>query len=48
LQTGQWFGRADVLQRVERPSKLGDWSYEVYDCKLARETKAETILQLSL
>jgi uncharacterized protein len=48
LQTEHWFGRADVLQRVERPSKLGGWSYEVYDCKLARETKAETILQLSL
>ena len=27
---------------------LGDWSYEAYDCKLARETKAATILQLSL
>ncbi|MGB9276194.1 MAG: hypothetical protein WCC08_13240, partial [Terrimicrobiaceae bacterium] len=24
------------------------WSYEVYDCKLACETKAATILQLSL
>ncbi len=48
LESGQWFGRADVLQRVEQPSKFGGWSYEVYDCKLARETKAETILQLSL
>jgi uncharacterized protein len=48
LQNGIWFGRADVLRRVERESKLGSWSYEVYDCKLARDTKAETILQLSL
>jgi predicted RecB family nuclease len=48
LASGRWFGRADVLRRVERPSKLGGWSYEVYDCKLARETKAATILQLSL
>ena len=48
LANGRWFGRADVLRRVERPSKLGDWSYEVYDCKLARQTKAATILQLSL
>jgi uncharacterized protein len=48
LASGRWFGRADVLRRVERPSKLGSWSYEVYDCKLARETKAATILQLSL
>ena len=45
---GSWFGRADVLRKVERASRLGDWSYEVYDCKLARETKASTILQLSL
>ncbi len=48
LASGRWFGRADVLRRVERASKLGDWSYEIYDCKLARETKAATILQLSL
>jgi uncharacterized protein len=33
---------------VETPSNLGPWSYEIYDCKLARETKAATILQLSL
>jgi uncharacterized protein len=43
-----WFGRVDVLRKVNRPSGLGDWSYEVYDCKLAHETKASTILQLSL
>lgn len=43
-----WFGRADVLRKVSRLSRLGDWSYEAYDCKLARETKAATILQLSL
>ena len=46
LANGRWFGRADVLQRVERASKLGSWSYEVYDCKLACDTKAATILQL--
>ncbi len=48
LQCGSWFGRADVLRRAERPSRLGAWSYEVYDCKLSRDTKAGTILQLSL
>ncbi|HEV2398778.1 MAG TPA: TM0106 family RecB-like putative nuclease [Candidatus Sulfotelmatobacter sp.] len=48
LASGRWFGRADVLRRVERASRLGAWSYEVYDCKLALETKAATILQLSL
>ena len=48
LAKGRWFGRADVLRRVERASTFASWSYEVYDCKLARETKAATILQLSL
>ena len=48
LSSGRWFGRADVLRRVERASRLGPWSYEVHDCKLALETKATTILQLSL
>ena len=48
LKKGRWFGRADVLRKAERTSRLGNWSYEVYDCKLARETKAATILQLSL
>ena len=48
LANGRWFGRADVLRRVERAEQTGRWSYEVYDCKLARETKAATILQLSL
>lgn len=40
-------GYADVLHRVSQPSKLGEWSYEAHDTKLARETKAGTILQLS-
>jgi predicted RecB family nuclease len=44
----RWYGRADVLRRVETPSNLGAWSYEVYDCKLSAETKGGTILQLSL
>lgn len=40
-------GYADVLLRVETPSNLGAWSYEVQDTKLAKETKGGTILQLS-
>src|SRR6266446_1753137 len=51
LASDEWRGRADVLLRVEasdNPTRLGNWSYEVVDCKLARETKAETILQLCL
>lgn len=41
-----WNGRADILRRVEVPSALGGWSYEPIDTKLARETKAGTVLQL--
>src|SRR6267378_4238667 len=48
LRDGEWFGRPDVLRRVEKQSKRWAWSYEVVDTKLARETKATTILQLSL
>jgi predicted RecB family nuclease len=48
LLEGKWFGRPDIIQRVERPSTLGSWSYEIWDTKLARETRAGTILQLCL
>lgn len=43
-----WRGRADILLKTNAPSDLGDWSYEIIDTKLARQTKAETILQLCL
>ncbi len=48
LAVGRWFGRPDLLRKAPKPSAFGDWSYEVYDCKLARETKATAILQLAL
>ena len=48
LADGRWCGRTDILRRVDAPSRLGGWSYEVYDTKLSRETKGGTILQLSL
>lgn len=48
LQSGHWNGRADVLRRVETPSRFGPWSYEVIDTKLTRETKGNTVLQISL
>ena len=48
LAHGRWGGRADVLRKVEKKSALGDWSYEPVDTKLARETRAGTILQLLL
>lgn len=44
--SGPLFGRADFLKRVETPSALGPWSYEVIDTKLARSPKAKFIIQL--
>jgi len=46
LGDNAWLGRADFLLRTGRRSDLGPWSYEVVDAKLARDTKAGTILQL--
>ena len=51
LGSGDWSGRSDILLRVDTPeasSRFGAWGYEVVDCKLASETKAETVLQLLL
>ncbi|MXV73889.1 TM0106 family RecB-like putative nuclease [Candidatus Poribacteria bacterium] len=48
LSCDGWGGRADILRRVEKPGIIGDWSYEAIDTKLARETRAGTILQLCL
>ena len=41
-----WRGIADFLERVERPSALGAWSFEVLDTKLARYPRPEHALQL--
>lgn len=46
LSRETWQGRADFLVRVDLPSNLGAWSYEVIDTKLASETKAGAVLQL--
>jgi len=43
---GRRLGHADVLRRVEVPSGLGAWSYEVEDAKLARSTKPYFLVQL--
>jgi predicted RecB family nuclease len=48
LRKGSWFGRPDVLKRVEVPSAFGAWSYEVVDTKLALETRGGTVVQLVL
>ena len=42
---GRWRCHADFLLRVDRPSALGPYSYEVADAKLARKAKAAAVLQ---
>ena len=48
LFDGRRLGYADFLRRVETPSDLGAWSYEVWDTKLARHAKASAVLQLCM
>ena len=48
LQEGRWSGYPDFLRRVDAPSALGAWSYEVIDAKLARVARGEALLQLLL
>ena len=43
---GRWRGHADFLIRAERPSRLGLWSYDVADTKLARHVKASALIQM--
>ena len=44
--TDGWHGIADFLERTDRLSALGDWSYQVLDTKLARHPRPEHALQL--
>ncbi|HEY3165017.1 MAG TPA: TM0106 family RecB-like putative nuclease [Candidatus Limnocylindrales bacterium] len=46
LFDGRWRGHADFLLRVDGPSDLGDWHYEVADTKLARSVKGSALLQV--
>jgi predicted RecB family nuclease len=46
LELGQFGGYPDFLTRVWEPSNLGDWSYEVWDTKLARHPKPYFLVQL--
>ena len=43
-----WGGWSDFLERVERPSTLGAFSYEVADTKLKRRAHPKHVLQLVL
>jgi uncharacterized protein len=47
LQDGVLAGFADFLERVETPSQLGAFSYEVVDTKLSRSPKAKFLVQLA-
>jgi len=42
---GDYLGRPDFLRKVDSPSDLGEWSYEIIDAKLSREPKARAVLQ---
>jgi uncharacterized protein len=46
LAHGPFAGYPDFLVRVERPSTLGNWSYEPWDTKLARHVKPYFLVQL--
>lgn len=46
LFDGEWLGVADFLRRVEQPSALGPWRYEVADTKLARNAMPALVVQL--
>lgn len=46
LENGDFAGWADFLFRVEGPSELGAWHYEVWDTKLARNLKPYFAIQL--
>ena len=48
LLDGRRLGYADFLRRVDGTSDLGEWSYEVWDTKLARHAKASAVLQLCM
>ena len=46
--SGNWGGWSDFLLRVDRPSALGSFSYEVADTKLKRKPHPKHVLQLVL
>ncbi|AHM05757.1 Superfamily I DNA and RNA helicase and helicase subunit [Roseibacterium elongatum DSM 19469] len=48
LEGDAWGGWSDFLERVDVPSDLGPWSYEVADTKLKRKPDPKHLLQLVL
>src|SRR5581483_2790893 len=47
LGIGDFVGYPDFLRRVDRPSGLGLFSYEVVDTKLARSVRTKFVVQLA-
>ena len=47
LGVGDFIGYPDFLRRVDTPSDLGSFSYEVVDTKLARSVRAKFVVQLA-
>ncbi|MCP9943028.1 MULTISPECIES: TM0106 family RecB-like putative nuclease [Synechococcales] len=45
LKNNEIRGWADLLERIERPSKLGDWSYIPIECKLSSHPKPIYLVQ---
>lgn len=46
--SGSWGGWSDFLERIARPSGLGDFGYEIADTKLKRSAHPKHALQLVL
>lgn len=46
VASAHWGGYVDFLERIRRPSRLGDYAYEVVDTKLRRSPDPADILQL--
>lgn len=47
LADGDYMGYADFLRRIDKPSRLGTWSYEVADTKLAHRPQPKFMIQLA-
>jgi uncharacterized protein len=47
LKDGRYLGKPDLLRKVDVPSDLGEWSYEVGDIKSSKKIKLEQVMQVT-
>ncbi|MHB8780353.1 MAG: TM0106 family RecB-like putative nuclease [Candidatus Geothermincolia bacterium] len=47
LKNDRYLGKPDLMRRVEVPSELGVWSYEIGDIKSSKKVKAEQVMQVA-